>query len=330
MFLSDALLDRLGRAADLPDFSRTRYRLVREIGRGGMGTVYLAEDTMLAREVALKVLTLSEPDSAERMLREARIVARLEHPGIVPVHDAGKLPDGRMYYAMKLVRGKRLDEALPAALPERLRIFVRICEAVAFAHARGVVHRDLKPANVMLGAFGEVLVLDWGVAKLLDGPEDGSRSATGAPEAGAGRTAAGTVLGTVGYMSPEQAEGRPGAVGPKSDIYSLGTILRFLLSGEPPLPDRSAGQAAAADSRNPRPLRSICARATAPAPADRYETAEELAADVERYLDGERVGAHQEGAWEKAARLFARYRTPILIVVTYLFVRALLLYFARR
>ena len=151
-----------------------RYRILRELGRGGMGAVYLADDTVLGRKVALKVVAtgVSDPAAAERMLREARIIARLEHPGIVPVHDAGALPDGRVFYAMKRVDGSRLDALAPGMpLAERLRVFQRVCDAVAFAHAHGVIHRDLKPSNVMVGRFGEVLVMDWGIAKLRDSIE---------------------------------------------------------------------------------------------------------------------------------------------------------------
>jgi serine/threonine protein kinase len=164
--LSDGTLDHLRQVADWPDLSATRYEIVEPIAQGGMGTVYLANDRHLRRPVALKVLhaPASGPEAGERMLREARIIARLEHPGIVPVHDVGTLPDGRIFYAMKRVAGERLDRHLRAglSLSGRLRLFERICEAVAFAHAHGVVHRDLKPENVMVGAFGEVLVLDWG------------------------------------------------------------------------------------------------------------------------------------------------------------------------
>src|ERR1700733_7157347 len=153
--LSDRVLVRLKAAAQLPDLSGTRYGLIEEIGRGGMGVVYLAEDAELGRRVAIKVLEDG---------REARVLASLEHPGIVPVHEAGVLPDGRSYYAMKLMRGTRLDAFLEKTthLPDRLRVFQRICEPVAFAHARGVVHHDLKPANIMVGEFGEVLVMDGG------------------------------------------------------------------------------------------------------------------------------------------------------------------------
>src|SRR3954451_12205429 len=155
--LSDHVLSHLRTIIDFPDLSGTRYRVVEEIGRGGMGVVYQAYDEVLERTVALKVL--NGP-------REARTLASLEHPGIVPVHDAGVLPDGRAFYAMKLVQGTRLDRYRAAApsISDRLRTFLRICEPIAFAHSRGVIHRDLKHENLMIGDFGEVLVLDWGIA----------------------------------------------------------------------------------------------------------------------------------------------------------------------
>src|SRR5262249_3937250 len=150
------------------------------VARGGMGVVYAAQDEMLERRVALKVLDVPDPDGglASRLNREARVLARLEHPGIVPVHDVGTLADGRVFYTMKFVEGQRLDKHIQSvlSLPDRLRLFLRICDSVAFAHARGVLHRDLKPANVMIGAFGEVLVMDWGLAKIL------SNRATTQPE----------------------------------------------------------------------------------------------------------------------------------------------------
>lgn len=174
--LSDSKVERLRSLAAHPDFSITKYRIVKELARGGMGVVYLAEDPDLNRRIAIKVLNGLEPDSgiARRMMREAQIIAGLEHPGIVPVHDVGVLPDGRVFYAMKFVQGERLDEYARRvdAIKDRLRKFHAACEAVAFAHAHGVIHRDLKPQNIMIGSFGEVLVLDWGVAKILrDGDE---------------------------------------------------------------------------------------------------------------------------------------------------------------
>src|ERR1044072_1008177 len=170
-WFSDDRLDHLRSIVGNPDFSSTKYTFVKELARGGMGTVYLAEDTELNRLIAIKVLNTPEvtDDLRNRMIREAQIIARLEHPGIVPVHDVGTLPDGRIFYAMKLVRGSRLDEyaAQGASLRDRLRKFQAVCDAVALAHAQGVIHSDLKPQNNMIGSFGEVLVLDWGVAKIL-------------------------------------------------------------------------------------------------------------------------------------------------------------------
>src|SRR5438876_6943126 len=224
-FLSDSALERLREGAEAPDLAGTRYRLLDRIARGGMGVVYTAEDENLRRRVALKVLDIpgTDGDLRNRLIREARVLARLEHPGIVPVHDVGTLSDGRVFYTMKFVEGHRLNkhvESITTTL-DRLRIFLRICDAVAFAHARGVLHRDLKPANIMVGPFGEVLVMDWGLAKILR--EEVSRGAREAdPEATifekpkqtniAGDateisvvTGHGTVMGTPGYMSPEQA-----------------------------------------------------------------------------------------------------------------------------
>src|SRR5215813_7864252 len=170
-FLSDRALSRLRDGAELPDLAGTRYRLLGRIARGGMGVVYAAEDETLERRVALKVLEVpgSEGELANRLVREARVLALLEHPGIVPVHDVGTLADGRVFYTMKFVEGQRLDQHIARvdSIPDPLRLFLRICDAVGFAHARGVLHRDLKPSNIMVGPFGEVLVMDWGLAKIL-------------------------------------------------------------------------------------------------------------------------------------------------------------------
>ena len=193
------------------------------------------------------------------------------------------------------------------------RLFLRICETVGFAHAQGVVHRDLKPSNIMVGSFGEVLVLDWGIARLVRGEpanEGGLETATAArsPE----DTAPGTILGTPGFMAPEQAQGWQHLVDARSDIYALGAILRVLMQ-------RATGGEA------PRPLRSICGRAAAADPADRYPAAAELAADVTRFLDGEPVRAHRETPAERAGRLFRKYQTAIVLVLTYLVIRFLFL-----
>ena len=340
-WLPDRTIAHLRRVAEWPDLADTKYRLLDELGRGGMSTVYLAEDAVLGRRVALKVISTGAADAqtADRMLREARILARLEHPGIVPVHDAGALPDGRIFYAMKRVEGERLDVlAAKAPLADRLRIFQRICEAVAFAHAHGVLHRDLKPENVMVGSFGEVLVMDWGVAKLLDAAERATRGRT---EARAAETSAGTVVGTLSYMAPEQAEARADAISPRTDVYALGGLLYFLLARRPPFEGtaaeaRTRGEASAPpipprriEPSIPRPLEAVVARAMSADPAARYASAEDLAAEVARFLGGEPVQAYRERPWERAARIFARYRTPILLVAAYLLMRALLLLYTR-
>ncbi|MFN2548704.1 MAG: serine/threonine-protein kinase [Myxococcales bacterium] len=226
--LDDAALSRLREAVLEPDLSATRYRLISVAGKGVMGTVYVAEDSVLSRRVALKVLEpMRAPDPFLR--REAQVLARLEHPGIVPVHDAGELPDGRRWYAMKLVQGERLDHALrrKLGLGERLRIFRQVCETVAFAHAQGVLHRDLKPQNVMLGPFGEVLLLDWGLALLGTDGDDGAR------------------VGTEGFRAPE-ARGDA-----RADVYSLGAILGQMRPLPPALEAIARKATATLDARYP-------------------------------------------------------------------------------
>jgi serine/threonine-protein kinase len=291
-WISDNAVAHLRAVAEVPDFSGTRYRIEREIARGGMGVVYEADDIELRRRVAIKVLAseLASADAVERMRAEARTMARLEHPGIVPLHDVGLLPDGRLWYAMKLVRGQRLDE-LRAAPPELLRVFLRICEAVSFAHANGVVHCDLKPENVMLGDFGEVLVMDWGVAR-----------ATGASE---------MIAGTRGFMAPEQEQGT--SIDASTDVFALGAMLRAIL------PAKLA-----------RPLTAICAKATAPAQADRYSSVRELADDVSQWLDGQPVSAYRENLFERAGRWLTRNRVLITIIAAYLIMRVLVILWIRR
>jgi eukaryotic-like serine/threonine-protein kinase len=344
-FLSDKALERLREGAETPDLSGTRYRLLARVARGGMGVVYAAQDEKLDRRVALKVLEVPETngDLANRLLREARVLALLEHPGIVPVHDVGTLPDGRVFYTMKFVEGQRLDKFIEsvASIPDRLRIFLRTCDAVAFAHARGVLHRDLKPANIMVGSFGEILVMDWGLAKILRGDTRGNLQPTADPQAtifdnetptnaaeeatvASVVTGHGTVLGTPGYMSPEQARGDVERLDARSDIFSLGALLRFLLTDSP-------NTAAAARARRvDKSLEAIAIKATANAPQDRYEGVSELAVDVSRYLDGLAVGAHHESVLEKTTRFYRRYRFFILLITAYLLMRVLILFFFHR
>lgn len=330
--LSDTALTRLRAVADQPDLTGTKYELIEPLGRGGMGTVYAAIDHDLGRHVALKVLgtAVTSPEGLERLVREAHILARLEHPGIVPVHDVGSLPDGRAFYAMKLVHGRRLDQHVTqtTSLAERLQIFERICEAVAFAHAHGVIHRDLKPENIMVGSFGEVLVMDWGVAKIRDAVDP--RSATSPsplPPEGL-HSAPGTVLGTPGYMAPEQARGDAALVDERSDVYALGAILQFLLAG--PLPDTAPQRILQTKPPVPRALEAVCRKATAPAPNERYQDVVLLAADVKRFREGLPVSAYPERIIDRARRLAGKYRLPLALVLAYVVMRVLLLLLAGR
>jgi eukaryotic-like serine/threonine-protein kinase len=316
--LSDGALAHLRQVLERPVVPGGRYEILDVVGQGGMGTVYRARDVVLGREVALKVLRPETADEglAERLRREARILARLEHPGIVPVHDVGTLADGRVFYVMKLVRGTRLDVFTEAAgVSEVLRIFLRVAETVGFGHARGVIHRDLKPANIMVGAFGEVLVLDWGIARIIGGGVEPDSSGVSEKQVAMaeGDTAPGSVLGTPGFMAPEQAQGEVHLVDARTDIYALGAILKTVLG-----------------DKAPRPLSAVAAKACAPEPAHRYGSAAEFAAEVTRYLDGQPVLAHRETLLERAGRLYARYQTPIILVLTYLAMRLLFLVVRRR
>jgi serine/threonine protein kinase len=321
-WLSDSALERLRAAADAPDLGGTRYQLVSKLGQGGMGGVFQVEDQILERQVALKVLSIADPEGtlSARLLQEARIIARLEHPGIVPVHDAGVLPDGRPYYTMKLIQGQRLDAHVVSVttLTDRLRLFLRICDPVAFAHAHGVLHRDLKPSNVMVGPFGEVLVMDWGLSKLLHDPQRHEKASVAGDnplmEAPADRTAHGTVLGTPGYMAPEQAEANA-LIDQRADIYSLGAILQFLLAGAVPVS---------------RSLDAIRKQAMNVSPSSRFQTVQELAVDVQHFLDGVAVSAYPEGPLTRMWRWVRRNRAWILLLLVYIVVRALLIFFRPR
>jgi eukaryotic-like serine/threonine-protein kinase len=331
-WLSDSKVSHLRAVVGNPDFSGTKYTFVKELARGGMGTVYLAEDTELNRQVAIKVLSTPEmtEDLRRRMIREAQIIARLEHPGIVPVHDVGVMPDGRVFYAMKFVRGERLDEyaASTSSTKERLRKFQAVCDAVAFAHAHGVIHRDLKPQNIMIGSFGEVLVLDWGVAKILRDEVSSEADTLMLPPAGANKlsdTAHGTVIGTRQYMSPEQARGEIDQLDERSDIYSLGAVFYFLLTDQAPNDDRPR-------TLNPKVSKraeAICLKAMARDRANRYASAAEMSADVSRLLDAEPVSAYRENAYEKVSRWVGKNRFLVLLVLAYLLMRIFFIFTSR-
>ena len=236
------------------------------------------------------------------------------------MHDVGTLPDGRVFYTMKLVQGRRLDQHRDelGGLPERLRTFQKICEAVSFAHAHHVLHRDLKPQNIMVGKFGEVLVMDWGLAKLLNA--EISAESNHSPEirlttppasdadTAEADTAHGVVLGTPGYMAPEQARGEVEAVGSAPDVYSLGAVLRFLLD--------DSGQV-------PKALSAVASKAMAEDAQQRYGSVEELANDIAHYLDGLPVSAYPEGPMARLWRWAVKNSAWILLIVAYLVMRAL-------
>ncbi|HEY5944072.1 MAG TPA: serine/threonine-protein kinase [Kofleriaceae bacterium] len=280
-----------------------RYRLGRRIGKGGMGEVMAARDVQIARDVAIKRMRAAAPSdkAVQRFLREAMVQGRLEHPAIVPVHDIGRDADGLPYFVMKKLAGtslaKILEEDAPLPLQKVLRAFADVCLAVEFAHTRGIVHRDLKPDNIMLGDFGEVYVLDWGVAKIIG--EDDSDFADIGSGSGEHATRVGTAVGTPGYMSPEQVRGQSDVDG-RADVYTLGCLLFEILADAPLHPRGNAGmQSALADSEArpserspdrdiPPELDELCVHACAFDRKQRIQTARELGERVERYLDGDR------------------------------------------
>lgn len=305
--------------ARLDDPAAARYEVRKTLGAGGMGEVTLCRDLRIGRDVALKAqlgATSRDAVMAGRFLREARIQGQLEHPVVVPVYDLATRDDGRAFFTMKRVRGLALDAILAGLAcndPEitgkysrrrLLSALAQVCLAVEFAHARGVIHRDIKPANIMLGDFGEVHLLDWGIAKVQDGPEPAvnpSESAAMSCPALGGATAHGTVLGTPGYMSPEQASGRIDQIDARTDVYSLGAVLFELLALEPLHRGRTAQEflvsamtgAEASPTRRgasdvPPELDVLCVRATQLDPASRCASAREMADAIERYLDGDR------------------------------------------
>jgi serine/threonine protein kinase len=329
--LGDGALARLAGWDEAPPEAGERYTARELLGRGGMGQVWLAHDHRLGREVALKVIDAGGQDPAAlaaRLEREVQVQASLEHPGVVPIHDAGRLPDGRAFCVMKRIEGRRLDQVWAAepCLEGRLAPLERVAETVAFAHDRGVVHRDLKPANVMVGSFGEVLVLDWGLAKRWrEGAEEPPANADDAVRTALGGTAHGVALGTPGYMPPEQLEARAAKVAPSADVYALGALLHEAVAGQPP-PGATARLAGASlDLRAaPRPLRALLERALALDPARRYPDAADFFRELQRYRRGERVRAHRESAPERMWRAVLRHRVAVGLVGAYLVMRAVL------
>jgi WD40 repeat protein/serine/threonine protein kinase len=288
--------EKARRPAPLQYRDPERYEVIAEHGRGGLGRVMRARDKELGRQVAIKEMLHPGMTSELRFFREALITARLEHPGIVPVHEAGRWPDGTPFYAMKLVAGRPLKAVIEDAssLDARLALLphvIAVADAVAYAHSRGIIHRDLKPSNVIVGDFGETVVIDWGLAKDVAEPDDAPPS-TDAP-AVPGLTIAGTVLGTPGYMSPEQAAGTADT---RSDIFAIGALLSHVLHGQPPA-GASGAPADPAPARSstkvPAALQAVVAKATAADPGARYATARALGDDLRQYQSGELVAAHR-------------------------------------
>jgi len=290
-----------------PQILAGRYRIARRIGKGGMGEVLAARDEQVGRDVAIKRMRSAAPHARaiQRFLREASIQGRLEHPAIVPVHEIGRDSDGLPFFVMKKLTGTTLGKIVSETehrddFPRQriLRAFAEVCLAIELAHVRGIVHRDLKPDNILLGDFGEVYILDWGVAKIV-GEHDDSEFADVGSGSGEHATAVGTTIGTPGYMAPEQACGLPDIDG-RADIYALGCVLFELLSGAPLHPRGTAGMRSAIEGCDARPSRraperdippeldALCVAATATDREDRIQSARELGDRVQRYLDGDR------------------------------------------
>jgi serine/threonine-protein kinase len=356
-----------------PAGGEQRYRALRLHAQGGLGEVHVAEDAELHREVALKRIQqrhAGDAESRRRFLLEAEITGRLEHPGIVPVYGLVHDEGGEPCYAMRFIEGESLKDAVARfhqaeqprtasaerrlAFRQLLSCFVTVCNTLAYAHSRGIVHRDLKPSNIMLGKYGETLVVDWGLAKPFSRGEmersTGEETLAPVP-AGAGDsdTQQGQALGTPAYMSPEQAAGQWDVLGPASDIYSLGATLYTLLTGKAPFQANSKEEivrkARAGDFRPPRQLRrdipaaleAICLKAMAPRPEQRYGRALDLAADVEHWLADEPVAAYREplrtrlGRWGRRHQaILASAAALVLTAVTALVIGIILLDQKRR
>ena len=335
----------LNRQADDID----RFHILRKHASGGLGRVSLAYDRLLKREVALKEIRDSLADDAEsrrRFFREAEITSQLEHPGVVPVYTLGQFENGRPFYVMRFIRGTSLQKAIDrfhfptteellgrvVTFRRLLRQFIDVCNTIAYAHSRGVLHRDIKPSNIMLGEFGETLVVDWGLMK----SESSQTSEDSNGESSqCDRTQDGAILGTPEFMSPEQAAGKNDELGPKSDIYSLGVTLHVLLTGRRPsdptiqkrivLDCRFPDVIHNVQFRIPPQLGAICQKAMAKKAEDRYQSATELAEDVERFLADEPVNASPEGIVQKLARLTRRHPISSMVVTLFLLVDIILI-----
>jgi tetratricopeptide (TPR) repeat protein len=316
------------RSWSLPKGDPTRYVRLGEIARGGLGRIVRAHDLHLDRQVAIKE-SLVEGAGHARFTREALITARLQHPAIVPVHEAARWPSGEPYYAMKLVTGRPLDEVIAQArsFDERLALLpnvIAVADAIAYAHGARVIHRDLKPANVLVGAYGETVVIDWGMAKDLGAPDDPT-SPSGTGEGSGGLTVSGSVMGTPAYMPPEQAEGK--LVNEGADVYALGALLYHVLTGQMPyqganiLTQVLAGPPPPVQARQaniPPDLATIVSRAMARQVSDRYPSARDLAEDLRRFQTGQLVAAHRYSRSTRIRRWLRRQRAPVAVAAVML------------
>lgn len=276
--------------------------------------VYLVFDRDLEREVALKIVQIDfdKSNGSERLRREAKLLAQLDHPGIVPVYDVGCLSDGSVYYTMKFVEGQPFDVAVDpkSSLAHKLRIFRQVCATVGFAHSRGVVHLDLKPQNVLVAPFGEILVVDWGIARAL----------------GKGKQDTGTA-GTPGFMAPEQLQSSTENISPRTDVFALGRMLQLLLPDL--MREGVAAERSGPRARISRALRAICDKALSENPNDRYPSAFELTEEVTRFLDLESVEAYRESWSEAFIRWIEKNRALVYLILTYLFMRLVVAFLFR-
>ena len=324
----------------LPFVDDDRYIVEGEYARGGLGRILKARDPRLARPVAIKELLQNDKETAARFMREALVSARLQHPAIVPIYEAGRWPSGEMFYAMKLISGRSLDQVIEETrhLDERLGLLphiIAVADAMAYAHSQKVIHRDLKPANILIGPFGETVIIDWGLAKDLTEPEP-ERVAVRPRGPGRGPVTAPTltaddaILGTPEYMPPEQTE--TSAVDERADVYALGAMLYHLLAGVLPYSGGSSDEVlvevrrgpprplAERDTGIPRDLVTIVDKAMARRPEDRYPSARELAEDLRRFQTGQMVSARQYSRITLLGRWLSRHRVP----AAFLFVLAVL------